>query len=88
MNLHLLFWLSLIPFAPGWMGEHYFAPATMMLYGVILLTAAIAYNILQRQILRHNGKNSLLSKAIGGDFKGKVSIVLYAVAIGVSFYNE
>ncbi len=87
-NLYFLFWLSLIPFVTGWMGEHLFAPATMASYGAVLFMTAIAYNLLQRQILKHDGKDSLLSKAIGRDFKGKISIVLYAVAIGSSFFNQ
>ncbi|WP_396195549.1 TMEM175 family protein [Flavobacterium sp.] len=80
-NLHLLFWLSLIPFATAWIGEHHFAPFPMMLYGVILLMNAIAYFILQTVILKHHGKDSLLSKAIGKDFKGKISVVIYIIAV-------
>jgi uncharacterized membrane protein len=87
-NLYLLFWLSLIPFVTSWMGEHYFTGATVMTYGFVLLMAAIAYNLLQQQIVALNGKNSLLAKAIGRDLKGKASIVLYAAAIGVAFFNE
>lgn len=87
-NLHLLFWLSLVPFTTGWMGENHFAPVPIALYGVILLMAAIAYYILQWQILRIHGKDSLLSKAIGNDIKGKVSPILYSVAILSSFYNQ
>lgn len=87
-NMHLLFWLSLIPFVTGWMGENNFAPATVALYGVDLLMAAIAYYILQILILRIHGADSLLSKAIGRDFKGKISPVLYVIAIAASFINE
>ena len=87
-NLHLLFWLSLIPFATGWMGENQFAKATMTLYGVILLLAAVAYQILQNLIISRQGVNSILQKAIQKDFKGKSSPVLYLLAIGFSFYNE
>ncbi len=80
-NLHLLFWLSLIPFTTGWMGENHFAPAPAALYGVILLMAAIAYWILQQLIIASQGRDSLLKRAIGGDWKGKLSPVLYVVAI-------
>ncbi|WP_412463823.1 TMEM175 family protein [Flavobacterium mekongense] len=80
-NLHLLFWLSLIPFATAWIGEHHFAPFPMMLYGLILLMNAIAYFILQTVILKHHGKDSLLSKAIGKDYKGKISVFLYLIAV-------
>lgn len=87
-NLHLLFWLSLIPVATGWMGEHNFAKASMTLYGVVLLFSSIAYFILQRTIINSEGENSKLAKAIGKDLKGKVSTVLYLVGIFCSFYNE
>lgn len=88
-NLHLLFWLSLIPFATAWIGEHHFAPFPMMLYGLILLMSAIAYFILQNLILKKQGKDSLLSKAIGKDYKGKASIVLYILAVIASkYYTE
>jgi uncharacterized membrane protein len=80
-NLHLLFWLSLVPFVTGWMGENHFAPVPTAAYGVVLLMAAIAYYILQRAILVREGPHSLLAEAIGGDVKGKVSPVLYLVAI-------
>ena len=80
-NLHLLFWLSLIPFTTGWMGENRFASAPSALYGFVLLMAAIAYWILQQLIIREQGPGSILRKAIGGDWKGKLSPVLYAVAI-------
>ena len=83
-NLHLLFWLSMIPFTTAWIGEHHFAPFPMMLYGIILLMNAIAYFILQSLILKHHGKDSLLSKAIGKDYKGKASVVLYLIAVLVS----
>ncbi len=87
-NIHLLFWLSLIPFATGWMGENNFAPATVALYGIILLMAAIAYYILQSLILRIHGRDSLLSTAIGRDIKGKISPILYMTAIVLSFVSE
>jgi uncharacterized membrane protein len=85
-NLHLLFWLSLIPFATGWIGENQFAELPMALYGFVLLMAAIAYFILQKSILAIQGKDSLLAKALGGDFKGKVSPICYLLAIVASFY--
>lgn len=84
-NLHLLFWLSLIPAATGWMGENLFAQLPTFLYGAILLMAAVAYFILQTVIIRTQGKQSTLAKAIGRDMKGKLSVFLYAVAIGLSW---
>ena len=83
-NLHLLFWLSLFPFATGWMGENHFAAAPTALYGVVLLMAAIAYLLLQRTIIRAQGHDSILKKAIGRDWKGKVSPALYLAAIVVA----
>ena len=87
-NLHLLFWLSLIPFTTGWMGENHFAVAPSALYGVILFMASIAYWILQELIIASQGRDSLLKKAIGGDWKGKLSPVFYAVAILVAFWSH
>lgn len=87
-NMHLLFWLSLTPFVTGWMGENHFAPITVALYGINLLMDAIAYYILQTLILRIHGKDSLLSRAVGKDIKGKISPILYAIAIIMSFINE
>jgi uncharacterized membrane protein len=87
-NLHLLFWLSLIPFATGWMGENRFASAPAALYGVVLLMAAIAYFILQHLIIRSQGEGSLLRLAIGGDWKGKLSPILYAAAIPLAFWQR
>ena len=86
-NLHLLFWLSLIPFVTGWMGENHFAPAPTALYGVVLLMAAIAYYILQRTIVRVHGNESVLARAIGTDLKGKLSPIVYTLAIGLSFVS-
>ena len=86
-NLHLLFWLSLIPFTTAWIGEHHFASFPMMLYGIVLLMNAFAYFILQRLILIDHGKNSALSKAIGKDYKGKLSVVLYLIAVIVTKYS-
>ena len=80
-NLHLLFWLSLVPFVTGWMGENHFAPAPTAAYGVILLMAAMAYWSLQRLIIRSQGANSLLRRAVGHDWKGKLSPALYVVGI-------
>ncbi len=80
-NLHLLFWLSLFPFATGWMGENHFTAVPTALYGVVLLMAAFAYLLLQQTIIHAQGQNSILKKAIGRDWKGKLSPVLYIVAI-------
>ncbi|MSO48550.1 MAG: DUF1211 domain-containing protein [Acidobacteria bacterium] len=78
-NLHLLFWLSLLPFATGWMGENHFGAAPSALYGVVLLMAAIAYWILQQCIIASQGPDSLLKRAVGSDWKGKLSPVLYVL---------
>ena len=80
-NLHLLFWLSLFPFTTGWMGENHFTAVPTALYGVVLLMAAIAYYLLQQAIIRAQGQDSILKKAIGRDWKGKLSPVLYVLAI-------
>jgi uncharacterized membrane protein len=87
-NLHLLFWLSLFPFVTGWMGENHFAPAPTALYGVVMLLAAIAYWILLRAILAVQGPHSLLAAAVGRDFKGKLSPLLYLIAIPSAFIRE
>ena len=87
-NLHLLFWLSLIPFVTNWMGENHFAPWPVALYGGVLLFAAIAYFILTRALLSLHGKDSELAIALGADFKGKVSIVICALAIPLAFVNS
>ena len=86
-NLHLLFWLSLFPFATGWMGENHFAPVPSALYGLVLLMAAIAYWLLQRSIMRSQGQNSLLARAIGKDLKGKLSPIFYLLAIPSAFVS-
>ncbi len=86
-NLHLLFWLSLIPFATGWMGENHFAAAPTALYGIVLLMAAMAYWVLQRCIIADQGERSLLAEAIGRDLKGKLSPLLYAAAIPLAFFD-
>ena len=87
-NLHLLFWLSLIPFTTGWMGENHFAKLPAAAYGVVLLMSALAYWILQQRIIRSQGKDSLLKKAVGSDWKGKLSPVLYVVAILLAFLSS
>ncbi len=87
-NMHLLFWLSLFPFTTGWMGENHFAQLPVALYGVNLFCAAMAYFILTRVLLRSHGKDSKLAAALGSDFKGKSSAVLYAAAIPLTFVNE
>lgn len=84
-NLHLLFWLSLFPFATGWMGENHFAPLPTAIYGVVLLAAAIAYWILQQAIIATQGDSSVLRHAVGNDWKGKLSPVLYVLAILLTF---
>jgi uncharacterized membrane protein len=83
-NLHLLFWLSLFPFATGWMGENHFAPTPTALYGAVLLMAALAYWILQQAIIASEGSGSVLRSAVGTDWKGKLSPIAYVVAIGVA----
>jgi uncharacterized membrane protein len=87
-NLHLLFWLSLLPFVTGWMGENHFAQLPTMLYGVVLMMAGIAYWILTFTIINGEGVDSLLARAIGKDLKGKLSVVAYALAIALSFVNH
>jgi uncharacterized membrane protein len=84
-NLHLLFWLSLVPFATAWMGENRFAETPVALYGGVLLMAGCAYFLLARSLVAHHGADSALAKALGADVKGKVSVGLYAVAIPLSF---
>ena len=86
-NLHLLFWLSLFPFATAWMGETHVASAPTAFYGIILLFAAIAYYILQCAILAHEGRASVLALALGRDWKGKLSPVIYLAAIALAFVN-
>ncbi|MEO6976369.1 MAG: TMEM175 family protein [Gallionella sp.] len=88
-NLHLLFWLSLIPFVTGWMGENHFAALPTALYGLILLMAAVAYWVLQNMIIAASGgRESLLAKAVGRDLKGKISPLLYTIAIVAAFWNQ
>jgi uncharacterized membrane protein len=87
-NLHLLFWLSLIPFVTGWMGENHFAALPTAVYGVVLLLAAVAYTVLQTTIIADEGPHSRLARAVGGDIKGKLSMVLYAAAIPLAFVHQ
>lgn len=87
-NLHLLFWLSLVPFATAWMGENHFAQWPVALYGIILLFAGVAYYILVQTLLRLHGPESFLANALGSDFKGKISIAIYMVAIPLAFVNS
>jgi uncharacterized membrane protein len=87
-NLFFLFWLSLIPFVTGWMGENHFAKWPVACYGIVLIMNAISYTILVKLLIRHHGEHSLLANAFGGDMKGKVSLVIYATAIGVSFVQS
>jgi uncharacterized membrane protein len=87
-NLHLLFWLSLVPFVTGWMGENHFAATPTAVYGVVLLAAAIAWTILKNAIVKHQGAGSRLAAAMGSDTKGKLSAALYAVAIPLAFVNQ
>jgi len=84
-NLHLLFWLSLVPFATAWMGENHSAPVPVAVYGVVLLFAGCAYFILSRLLIALHGRDSTLAVAVGEDFKGIASVLIYAVAIGLAF---
>ena len=86
-NLHLLFWLSLLPFATSWMGEHFNEQSPVLLNNFVLFMAAIAYYILQITIVSKNKSESLLLKAIGKDYKGKLSLILYIIAIAITFFN-
>ena len=86
-NLHLLFWLSLVPFVTAWMGENHFASWPVFLYGTVLLLAAIAYFILAHALVSLHGQDSVIATALGADFKGKISIVIYVVAISLSLWK-
>ena len=86
-NLHLLFWLSLIPFVTQWMGGNHYEALPTAMYGVVLVLAAVAYTILQQTIVQANGRDSTLARAIGGDRKGKISLAIYVVAIPLAFVN-
>jgi uncharacterized membrane protein len=87
-NLHLLFWLSQIPFVTGWVGENHFAPLPTALYGGVCLMAGVAYYFLVRTILAHHGRDSRVGKALGRDIKGKASVVLYMVALPLAFMER
>jgi uncharacterized membrane protein len=87
-NLHLLFWLSLIPFVTGWMGENHFAAWPVALYGIIMVCAAVAYFVLTRALIALHGRDSVLATAVGRDVKGKISVVIYLVAIPLAFMNS
>ena len=87
-NLHLLFWLSLVPFATGWMGENHFAPLPTAAYGFVLLMAAVAFVVLQNLLVAAQGPGSRLAEALGSDTKGKVSLALYMAAIPLAFVNR
>ena len=87
-NLHLLFWLSLIPFVTGWMGENHFAALPTAVYGFVLLMSGIAYLIMEMAIIRDQGPHSKLAAAVGSEFKGKMSATLYAIAIPLAFVHE
>jgi uncharacterized membrane protein len=87
-NMHLLFWLSLVPFVTGWMGENHFAPLPTAVYGAVMLASSIAYYVLQNMIMAQQGTNSRLRAAVGKDLKGKLSPLLYAAAILLAFVNQ
>ena len=86
-NLHLLFWLSLFSFTTAWMGENHFAPDTVMLYGAVLILAAISYYVLAQVLLRLHGKDSTFARALGTDRKGRISVVIYAAGIGCTAWQ-
>jgi uncharacterized membrane protein len=86
-NLHLLFWLSLVPFVTAWMGENAFAPWPVALYGVVMVMAGLAYYFLTHSLIAHHGRDSALAAAVGSDWKGILSVVMYAVAIPLAFVN-
>jgi uncharacterized membrane protein len=87
-NLHLLFWLSLVPFVTAWMGENHFAPLPTALYGVTMLLSAIAFTLLQREIILSQGSNSRLRAVVGNNTKGKISLAMYAASIPLAFVHE
>lgn len=87
-NLHLLFWLSLLPFVTGWMGENHFKPLPTAAYGVVLLMSGVAYWLLSKALIKADGEHSLLGKAVGKDVKGKLSVLLYALALPLAFVNQ
>jgi uncharacterized membrane protein len=87
-NLHLLFWLSLVPFVTGWAGENHLEPTPTAAYGVVLFLAGVAYNILSRAIIRHEGRDSTLARAVGRDRKGKLSQLIYMAAVPLAFVSS
>jgi uncharacterized membrane protein len=87
-NLHLLFWLSLIPFVTGWTGENKFAAIPVACYGIVLLFSGLAYFVLTKVLVAHHGQESVLAIAMGKDLKGKMSLLIYVVGIGVAFFNS
>ncbi len=87
-NLNLLFWLSLVPFVTAWMGENHFSKWPVILYGCVLIMNAISYTILSRLLIRQDGQNSALAQAVGKDWKGIISLVIYAVAIATAFFSS
>jgi uncharacterized membrane protein len=87
-NMHLLFWLSLIPFATAWMGQNGFAQWPVIIYGIDLLLCGVAYYLLSRCLVHYHGRSSTLAHAVGSDFKGKISVIIYLLALAVAFYNS
>ena len=88
-NLLLLFWLSLVPFVTGWMGENHFEPLPTAVYGFVLLMCAVSYTLLQSKLTKHStGENAVLAEAVGSDLKGKISLALYVIAIGLAFVQQ
>jgi uncharacterized membrane protein len=87
-NLHLLFWLSLVPFATGWMGENHFAPTPTAVYGIVLFMCGIAYFVLQREIIKEQGPESIVARAVGSDVKGKISPAAYAIAVPLAYVSQ
>ena len=87
-NLHLLFWLSLVPFVTGWMNETHFAPLQVAAYGAVLLLAACAYTILTKVLVAEHGKDSLIARGLGRDFKGNISLAIYVVAIALAYWQR
>jgi len=87
-NLHFLFWLSLVPFVTGWMGENRFAPLPVGMYGVVMLMSGVAYYLLSRTLIHHHGRDSALAVAVGNDVKGVTSLAIYLLAIAIAFFNR
>ena len=87
-NMHLLFWLSLFPFTSGWMGENNFTKLPVAVYGMVLMMAGVAYYILSRSLIKLHGKDSIIAKAVGKDFKGIISVVIYIIAVPLAFLNS